>query len=164
MSADAIIQSKQESPRSQQNADEIAELQWFKKLSKGMNTVEKEEQDDGNENELEGITEGSYDYMLHTKPEVRSCNWEQFKNRYDAEGQSCCLIETLVSSDDLDGEMEAEQWKRLSAKQKKQKLQGPREPIRQLGNGKSQSRYLERVRINSEHVLDCLAKVTGEAS
>lgn len=102
-------------------------------------------------------------YMQHTRPEVKNCNWEQFKNRFALEG-NCCTIETLVSSDDLDGEMKAEQWKRLSAKKKKQKLQGPREPIRQLGHGKRESRYLERVRINSAHVLACLAKVTGEAS
>lgn len=111
--------------------------------------------------ELEGIAESSYDYMRHTRPEVRSGDWVSFNNRYASAGE-CCAIETLMSSVDMDGEMEAEQLRRLSPKLKKEKSHGLREPQWKLGHEMAGSKYLERVRINSTYVLACLAKVTGD--
>ncbi|KUI66965.1 hypothetical protein VM1G_02216 [Cytospora mali] len=149
----------QKLPQDSRNFTEKVAYEWLNDLRNRVNNLEKVN-DKVNINDSK---EGSNDFMKHTRPEVRVCNWEQFKNRFGTE-EDCCAIETLMSSDDLDGELEAEQWKRLSEKKKKEKYQGLREPPRKLGHGRPESRYLERVRINSAYVLGYLAKVTSEAS
>jgi hypothetical protein len=93
---------------------------------------------------------------------VRECNWEQFKNHYSVQ-DATHTIDVLIAGDELNEEMEDEQLKRLSAKQRKKFLDGQgRKPLQHSGDGREhQERLIKRVRINSPAVLSLLSKVTG---
>jgi hypothetical protein len=94
---------------------------------------------------------------------VRECNWEQFKNHYSVE-DATHVIEVLLAGDGLNEEMEDEQLKRLSTKQRKKFLDAnERKPLQQSGDVKGRDeRLIKRVRINSPAVLSLLSKVTGQ--
>lgn len=111
------------------------------------------------------VTEPPDAYMFRTKPTVRDCDWHEFKNRYPDEGD-CCAIETLLSSRDLDAEIQLEQLDRKTEEKQRSK---PRVTAAEIPQPQSQpgdigDQRLERVRINSAFILAYLAKVTGERS
>ncbi|KAI3397116.1 hypothetical protein diail_11177 [Diaporthe ilicicola] len=140
---------------------EIA-FSWLKDLSKRMYSVEddvKKTKDDSKKAKDKDAG-APHTYMSQTIPEVRACNWEQFKNRFpDEKGVS--TIEVLLSSKNLDEEIEMEQLKRLTPEKKLEVLRtrAKAKRFQQKGFG---PRRLERVRINSAFVLAILAKITGE--
>ncbi|KAI1110746.1 hypothetical protein F5Y14DRAFT_342033 [Nemania sp. NC0429] len=105
--------------------------------------------------------ETSEDPMLRTKPAVRDCNWEQFKNRYRDEKETSA-IEVLVAHDDLVEQIEAEQLRRLKPEQRKSFEPARRTSRQSRGRRKMESPPIERVRINSAIILGYLSKVTGE--
>lgn len=102
-------------------------------------------------------------YMSQTIPEVRDCNWEQFKNRFP-EDKGIYAIETLLGSRHLDEEIEIELLKRVTPEKRPEVLsarkassaRGPKQVV-DLG-----SQQLERIRINSTFILAILSKATGE--
>lgn len=102
---------------------------------------------------------------IKTEPKVRYCNWEQFKNRYTPE-ECTFAIEVLLAGDDLDGEMEEEQLKRLPAEKREKLIETKRKkPSRRPRADKRPDRQrMERVRINSSAILSFIGGVTGEMS
>ncbi|KAI0875095.1 hypothetical protein GGS24DRAFT_310015 [Hypoxylon argillaceum] len=106
--------------------------------------------------------EVSGDPMLQTKPLVRDCNWEQFKNRYPDETETFA-IEVLLAQDDLVEQIEADQLRRFKPEQRKAFEPARRRSRRQPRSRKRvESTPIERVRINSAIILGYLSKVTGE--
>jgi len=104
------------------------------------------------------------DPMLRTRPSVRDCNWEQFKNRYPDETETFA-IEVLLAQDDLVEQIEADQLRRLKEDQRKAFEPTRRNSIRQPRGRKRVAAVdtpMDRVRINSAIVLGYLSKVTGE--
>ncbi|CAJ0546790.1 Ff.00g014170.m01.CDS01 [Fusarium sp. VM40] len=97
---------------------------------------------------------------VRLEPTVRECNWEQFKNHYSVQ-DATHAIDVLLAGDELDEQMEHEQLRRLSAKQRKRFVadQG-RKPLQQSKD--HQERLIKRVRINSPAVLSLISKVTGD--
>ncbi|KAI0391203.1 hypothetical protein F5Y17DRAFT_21998 [Xylariaceae sp. FL0594] len=130
--------------------------------------------------------------MLRTRPSVRDCNWEQFKNRYpdDETRAGIPAIEVLLAQDDLGQQMEADRLRRLPEDQRnvleearpgagantndtrqrnsRQQQQLPRHRKRMSVAATpaeldtSIPTPVERVRINSAIILAYLSKVTGE--
>lgn len=97
---------------------------------------------------------------VRLEPTVRECNWEQFKNHYSVQ-DATHTIDVLFAGDELDEEMEEEQLRRLSAKQKRKFLAAhARKPLHR--SKEHQERLIKRVRINSPAVLSLLSKVTGD--
>lgn len=98
---------------------------WLKDLSNRMNSVE----DNVNKAKYETnkarpeAAEALDTYMLQTIPQVRDCNWEQFKNRFPDEN-GIFAIEILLSSRNLDEEIEQEQLKRLKPRKGRLKSSG----------------------------------------
>ncbi|KAL1854921.1 hypothetical protein Daus18300_011241 [Diaporthe australafricana] len=135
---------------------------WLKDLSKRMYSVEDDvkKTKDGSKKSKEEAAGAPHTYMSQTIPEVRDCNWEQFKNRFPDE-KGVCTIEVLLSSKNLDEEIEMEQLKRLTPEKKLEVLRtrAKTKIFQQKGSG---PRRLERVRINSAFILASLAKITGE--
>ncbi|GAP90040.1 putative AAA family protein [Rosellinia necatrix] len=105
--------------------------------------------------------EFSEDTMLQTKPAVRDCNWEQFKNHYPDE-MDTFAIEVLLTQDDLADQIEADQLRRLKPEQRKAFEPTRRKPRQPRGRKRVGSTPIERVRINSAIILGYLSKVTGE--
>lgn len=99
-------------------------------------------------------------YMSGTIPEVRECNWEQFKNRFP-DDKGVYAIEVLPRSMSLEEEIEIEQLKRLSPERQLEVLAARKKSSRRQHVDSGPER-LERVRINSGFVLAILAQVTGE--
>lgn len=115
----------------------------------------------------DGISKGPPEppdaYMFRAKPAVRDCDWHEFKNRYPDE-DNICAIETLLSSRDLEADMEFEQIDRKAEVKQRSHPKLPDSGIQQPQTEPeeiSDTRY-ERVRINSAYILAYLAKVTGE--
>lgn len=99
-------------------------------------------------------------FIGRTRPEVRDCDWRQFKNRF-SDDECGFAIETLLAGPDLDGEMEKEQLERIPFDKRKDYQQ--RKSKRRPPNNKGKNlRQIERVRINSEAILGFLGKVMGE--
>lgn len=110
---------------------------------------------------LDAALEVSEDPMLQTKPVVRDCNWEQFKNRYPDENETFA-IEVLLAQDDLVEQIEVDQLRRLRPEQRKA-FEPPRRKSRQTRGRRGVERAaIERVRVNSAIILGYLSKVTGE--
>ncbi|KAI0406697.1 hypothetical protein F4802DRAFT_91149 [Xylaria palmicola] len=105
--------------------------------------------------------EVSEDPMLQTKPLVRDCNWEQFKNRYPDE-RDTFAIEALLAQDDLVEQIEADQLRRLKPEQRKAFEPARRKSRQPRGRRRVDGTPIERVRINSAIILGYLSKVTGE--
>lgn len=99
--------------------------------------------------------------MLRTRPEVRECNWDMFKNRYPRD-QEICTIEVLLDCGDLIQQMEADQLKR-TPEEKRKTLEATRRETgrRAQPEKKTEARMLDRIRINSAIVLGFLSKVAG---
>ncbi|KAI1120396.1 hypothetical protein F5Y10DRAFT_127284 [Nemania abortiva] len=105
--------------------------------------------------------EMSEDPMLQTKPVVRDCNWEQFKNRYPDE-MDRFAIEVLLAQDDLVEQIEADQLRRLKPEQRKAFEPTRRKSRQPRSRRRADGTPVERVRINSAIILGYLSKVTGE--
>lgn len=105
--------------------------------------------------------EVSKDPMLQTKPVVRDCNWEEFKNRYPDEKETFA-IEVLLAQDDLVEQIEVDQLRRLKPEQRKAYEPTRRKSRQTRGRRRAESAPIERVRINSAIILGYLSKVTGE--
>lgn len=105
--------------------------------------------------------EMSEDPMLQTKPVVRDCNWEQFKNRYPDEKETFA-IEVLLAQDDLVEQIEVEQLRQLKPEQRKAFEPTRRKSRQTRGRRRVESVPIERVRVNSAIILGYLSKVTGE--
>ncbi|KAI0118658.1 hypothetical protein GGR51DRAFT_497209 [Nemania sp. FL0031] len=105
--------------------------------------------------------EVSEDPMLQTKPLVRDCNWEQFKNRYPDETDTFA-IEVLLAQDDLVEQIEADQLKRLKPEQRKAFEPTRRKTRQPRSRRRAEATPIERVRVNSAIILGYLSKVTGE--
>ncbi|KAI0553073.1 hypothetical protein F4679DRAFT_34399 [Xylaria curta] len=103
----------------------------------------------------------SEDPMLQTKPLVRECTWEQFKNRYPDETETFA-IEALLAQDDLVEQIEADQLRRLKPEQRKAFESTRRKSRQPRGRRRVESTPIERVRVNSAIVLGYLSKVTGD--
>jgi len=102
--------------------------------------------------------------MLKTVPEVRYCNWQEFKNRLDSTEEEF-VIEVLQVGDDFREQVRFEQLNRLS--------QGKRPPKNTLGQfqkvhkqvgglTETVAERMERVRINSATVLHFLSETSGQ--
>ncbi|KAM7213973.1 P-loop containing nucleoside triphosphate hydrolase protein [Rhypophila decipiens] len=89
--------------------------------------------------------------------QVRDCDWEQFKNRFFCDN-SVHVIETLpvLNSDDLDDQMEREQIKRIP--------KGWPGGVIYETTRQRLGRRMERIRINSPHILSFLATATEESA
>ncbi|KAI0476907.1 hypothetical protein F4859DRAFT_67309 [Xylaria cf. heliscus] len=103
----------------------------------------------------------SDDPMLQTKPLVRECSWEQFKNHYPDERETFA-IEALLAQDDLVEQIEADQLRRLKPEQRKAFEPTRRKSRQPRGRRRVESTPIERVRINSAIILGYLSKVTGD--
>ncbi|TRX89587.1 hypothetical protein FHL15_009496 [Xylaria flabelliformis] len=103
----------------------------------------------------------SDDPMLQTKPLVRECTWEQFKNRYPDETETFA-IEALLAQDDLVEQIEVDQLRRLKPEQRKAFESTRRKSRQPRGRRRVESTPIERVRVNSAIVLGFLSKVTGD--
>lgn len=136
---------------------------WIKDIESRIVTIEENKKREENEALEKAKPDNLEQLMLQMEPDVRECNWEHFKNRY-SELESRYAIETLVASDDLAGEMEAEQLIRIPPAKRRPFTLSPRKPVRQTQTGKTKDQRLERVRINSAIVLAYLAKVTGQST
>ncbi|KAI0199595.1 hypothetical protein F4808DRAFT_210000 [Astrocystis sublimbata] len=110
---------------------------------------------------LKETLELSDDPMLQTKPLVRECNWEQFKNRYPDE-MDTFAIEALLAQDDLVEQIEADQLKRLKPEHRKAFEPTKRKSRQIRGRRRVDDAPIERVRINSAVLLGYLSKVTGD--
>lgn len=136
--------------------------EWLKDVSSRLAALEGSKSDQ-DKKKVEDNTP-KLDFFV-TKPKVRDCNWEQFKNRYSAE--DCTFaIETLLAGDDLDGEMVEEQLRRVSSNKRKDFLDEKRQPPRRRprSNTKIDKQRIERIRINSRAILSFLARIVGEPS
>lgn len=135
---------------------------WMRDISSRVTTLEGENGSKNQENPKSNV-ETSQNHAIKTQPKIRDCNWEQFKNRFSSE-ECTCAVETLLAGEDLDGEIDDEQLKRLSLKRRREFLQEnpPRPRRRPQSDKKAEARRLERVRINSLAILSLLGKVTGE--
>lgn len=109
----------------------------------------------------QGGKEDAESFMFQTKPEVRDCDWQQFKNRFSPT-EPPAAIEVLLAGEDLEAEMEEEQLRRVSPERRKELTQVPRKLETKAQNDKADTQRVERVRINSLIILGFLAKVTGE--
>lgn len=103
----------------------------------------------------------SEDPMLQTKPLIRECNWEQFKNRYPDETETFA-VEALLAQDDLVEQIEADQLRRLKPEQRKAFEPARRKSRQPRGRRRIESTPIDRVRINSAIILGYLSKVTGD--
>lgn len=119
-----------------------------------LETTQTENKDTTNDEESQGAN-----HMSGVKAGVRDCNWEQFKNRYSPE-ECNYAIETLLAGEDLEGEMEKEQFRR--APRDKRNDFAYKKPRRRKGDRKIETERIERVRINSVAILKFLEKITGE--
>ncbi|KAI6779288.1 uncharacterized protein J7T54_001018 [Emericellopsis cladophorae] len=140
-------------------------FEWFQDLTRRIASVEGKIQENATQEATNGI-EPAQDATLQTMkrvPEVRECNWEQFKNRYHPE-QGVPAIETLVADQGLDREMEEEQLRRLDSDAKNTFLAGKSNlsATRTQANQKVVDHRIERIRINSSAVMSLLAEVTGQ--
>ncbi|KAJ8127364.1 hypothetical protein O1611_g6272 [Lasiodiplodia mahajangana] len=113
------------------------------------------------EQEALDALEVSEDLMLQTRPLVRDCNWEQFKNRYPDETDTFA-IEVLLAQDDLVEQIEADQLRRLKPEQRKAFEPTRRKSRQPRSRRRVEGTPIERVRINSAIILGYLSKVTGE--
>lgn len=149
-------------PQDSESLGDRVTYSWFKDLTSRMSLLEanaKTSKDESSQPKA-GVTEAPDAYMFRTIPEVRDCNWQQFKNRFPDE-KGIYAIEALLGSRSLDAEMEFEQLKRLTP-QKELEVLAARKKSSQPQHRDFGPRRLERVRINSAFVLAILAKVTGE--
>lgn len=105
--------------------------------------------------------EDAESFMFQTKPEVRDCNWQQFKNRFSST-EPPAAIEVLLTGEDLEAEMEEEQLRRVSPKRRQELTQVARKLETKPQSEKVDTQRMERVRINSLILLGFLSKVTGE--
>ncbi|KAI1423606.1 hypothetical protein F5Y12DRAFT_527704 [Xylaria sp. FL1777] len=112
-------------------------------------------------NEPVQVLETSEDPMLQTKPMVRDCNWEQFKNRYPDETETFA-IDVLLAQDDLVEQIEVDQLRRVKPEERKAFETTRRRSRQPRGRKRVESTPIERVRVNSAIILGYLSKVTGE--
>ncbi|KAI8675905.1 AAA domain-containing protein [Fusarium keratoplasticum] len=138
--------------------------EWLKDVTSRLTTLE------GSQGKDEAKEVGAKDEMdmtesMKTEPKVRDCNWEQFKNRYSPE-ECTYAIEVLLTGDDLDGEMEEEQLRRLTLEKRRKFLESnQKKPARRpQADKRPDKNRLERVRINSPAILSFISGVTGETS
>lgn len=137
---------------------------WFQDLTRRMVTVEdKVKQNENRDAAAKNLVNGSQ--TMRRLPEVRNCDWENFKNRY-APDEGIPAIETLLAGHDLDREMEEEQLNRLEPKKRRDFIVADNKKAakRTQAGRKTDMERIERVRINSPAVLSLLAKVTGQMS
>jgi len=102
--------------------------------------------------------------MLKTVPEVRYCNWQQFKNRLGGTEEEYG-IEVLNVGDDFGDQIQFEQLSRLSHGKRRPKhfLRHMQKLRKQIGGlTKTGTERMERVRINSATVLHFLSEVSGQ--
>lgn len=117
-------------------------------------------------------------YAHRTIPEVRDCNWEQFKNRFGPQEKDYAIECLITTANDIN-EIAHEQRKRHLAEQKdlsmndenglpKQKVRFDKawNDIKQSNDTKkgTDKRYLQRIRINSFPVLKRLGNAAGETT
>ena len=136
--------------------------EWLKDVTSRLTVLEGNSRGDTKEVES---NHGIEHELIKTRPHIRDCNWEQFKNRYSVE--DCTFaIEVLLSGEDLDSEMEDEQLRRLPSDMRKnfESTNLPKANNQAKANKKPDPHRLERVRINSAVIIALLAKVTGETA
>ncbi|KAI1267280.1 P-loop containing nucleoside triphosphate hydrolase protein [Xylariaceae sp. FL1019] len=115
------------------------------------------------------VLTGGESRALESRPMVRDCNWEQFKNRFES---VIPAIEVLLGHEDLNEQIEAEQLKRVDQDQRtgfdptRRKSVSVISPIITRSTSSISSRRqevtpIDRVRINSPIILGYLSKVTG---
>ncbi|KAI4714377.1 hypothetical protein J4E89_000056 [Alternaria sp. Ai002NY15] len=97
-------------------------------------------------------------------PQVRECNWEQFKNRYDG-GEEVYALEVLIAGDSLPRQMEDEDAKRMHIPGRMPEPPpfpaDPTTTITKHGLAHSEVRrgnWIQQVRINSKAVMKILGK------
>jgi len=97
-------------------------------------------------------------------PQVRECNWEQFKNRYDG-GEEVCALEVLIAGDSLPRQMEDEDARRMHIlgrmPEPSPSSVDPTTTITKHGLAHSEVRRgnrIQQVRINSKAVMKILGK------
>jgi ATPase family associated with various cellular activities (AAA) len=107
--------------------------------------------------------EGGLSHTLRTIPEVRECNWEQFKNRF-CEKDGSYAIETLLAGAKLHDEIVLEQLRRSSPEQRARFGKTISDLMENCNLGSQVGdRWIQRIRIQSFPVLKILGKVAGES-
>ncbi|RSL69586.1 hypothetical protein CEP53_002165 [Fusarium sp. AF-6] len=138
--------------------------QWLKDVTSRVTTLEgSQSKEEANRSETKDEMEMIG--LMKTEPKIRDCNWEQFKNRFSPE-DCTYAIEVLLTGDDLDGEMEEEQLRRLPSEKRRKLIESnQKKPARRLQADKRPDKdRMERVRINSPAILSFLGGVTGDTS
>ncbi|RSL58865.1 hypothetical protein CEP54_007594 [Fusarium duplospermum] len=138
--------------------------EWLKDVTSRVTTLEGS-QSKGEAKRSETKEEMDMIEPMMTEPKIRDCNWEQFKNRFSPE-DCTYAIEVLLTGDDLDGEMEDEQLRRLPTEKRKKLMESnQKKPARRLQADKRPDKdRMERIRINSPAILSFLGGVTGDTS
>jgi hypothetical protein len=97
-------------------------------------------------------------------PQVRKCNWEQFKNRHDG-GEEVFALEVLITNNSLSRQMEDEDARRMCIPGREpEDLASPADPTTTTtkhGRAHSEVRrgsWIHQVRINSKVVMKILGK------
>ena len=118
--------------------------------------------DDGNGFGQEEPNSGAHSVKII--PQVRECNWEQFKNRYDG-GEEVCALEVLIAGDSLSRQKEDEDVRRMHIPGGNSEPPSfPADPtatIKKHGVAHSEVRrdlWIQQVRINSKAVMKILGK------
>ena len=145
---------------------------WLKDITTRVTSIEDKIEEDNRSTTGSSVSSDGSDsepdeddsYMFRTKPEVRACHWEPFKNRFPMDDNTVSAIETLLKSAELDAEIDDEQFRRQY-----QESGAPPASQRQFKpSSDSQSSVpadtYERIRINSAFVIAFLSKVVDRDS
>lgn len=108
-------------------------------------------------------------FNLDTRPVVRLCDWEQFKNRFQCTGEPSEFVvdtvEVLLKTHDLEENMAAEQLRRMPQEKRiKYTARLARPPLKVKTKTKASELPFDRIRINSSILLAHLAKISGNTS
>lgn len=140
---------------------------WLKDISTRVKSIEERliEEDDESSDEDSTVSPDDDDsHMFVTRPEVRDCHWETFKNRFPTEDNTVPAIETLLRSAELVAEVQEEQLKRKSqGSSSPPNYQKPFKPSSKSPSSAPDDTY-ERIRINSALILAFLSKVAEDGS
>lgn len=139
---------------------------WLKDIAARVTSIEGRltEEDKTNDKESTVSPDEDDSHMFVTRPEVKECHWEAFKNRFPTEDNKVPAIETLLRSAELVAEVQEEQLKRQS--------QGSLSPPAYQKPFKASSKSpssapddtYERIRINSALILAFLSKAAEDGS
>ncbi|ROW10565.1 hypothetical protein VMCG_01917 [Cytospora schulzeri] len=146
-----------------QNMTGEAAYHWLKDITARVDSIESkldEQKSDATDSTVTSDEDDSY--FFRTRPEVKDCHWEAFKNRFPTEDNMVPAIETLLRYAELDIDIEEEQLKRKSHGSGSSLAdQKPFKPSSKSPSLAPDDRY-ERIRINSAFIQAFLAKAAED--